>query len=126
MKHLLDNYVFNPGLQQISFPTSLNLLPNGFLLITNLQSNTIIFNFANTSQTGSLSSGGNSNVLQLNYNTASMNYSDPLAIWYDDGTSPTNNVETLLMETNIRLGVLVDTNDRIRKGIDMLINILDT
>jgi hypothetical protein len=54
------------------------------LLVTNVTSNTIIYNFADNSLGGVVLG----NVLTLNYNTTIMNNADNLQIFYEDGIFP--------------------------------------
>lgn len=80
MKTLISEYVFNPVAKTIVFtceqcPKKLSQL----LLITNVSTNTIIYNFANNTQGGTLSD----NVLTLTYDTTSMSAGDSLQIYAD-------------------------------------------
>ena len=91
MKMRLTSYTFNPSAKTITFPVFPSLTLNGFLLITNVTSNVIIYNFADSTVGGTLLN----NVLTLTYNTAAMGAADSLQIWYDDGVAsglPTNGV----------------------------------
>ena len=80
MKKLITSYSFNAASKQITFSEDISL--EGLLLITNVTTNQIIYNFA--------SSGGTlaGRVLTLDYNTTSMSDSDNLQIFYDDALSP--------------------------------------
>lgn len=87
MKIKINNYTFDKTLGQITFDdyTSVNL--DNVLLITNVSSNIIIYNFADNTLGGTISG----NILTLTYNTTLMNSNDSLQIFYDDGTTPSSN-----------------------------------
>ena len=103
MKALIPNYTFNPASQQVTFDEYTSIDLNRVLLITNVTDNVMIYNFANPSLGGSVSS----NVLTLDYNTTSMSSTDSLQIWYDDGLTPSSNeVLDALYELTARLDFL--------------------
>ena len=79
MKTLIDNYTFSPSTKQITLNEPTQIKIEQILLITNITDNTIIYNFADNSLGGTISS----NVLTLNYNTASMSNTDSLQIFID-------------------------------------------
>ena len=87
---LPDYYSFNPGTRTITI-TNKVVKPQQLLLITNVSSNTVIFNFSDpdlyaTSYVAPFSSNASSfgTRIVLNYNTASMGTSDALAILIDE------------------------------------------
>ena len=86
MKKLLGSdisgsYTFDPGAKTITFSgLSQDITLANILLITNTTANTIIYNFADSTN-GAASF--NNNVLTLDYNTASMNSTDVLQIYLD-------------------------------------------
>ena len=55
---------------------------DAILLVVNVTSNIIIYNFADTTLGGTVAT----NVLTLTYNTSSMNDTDKLLIYYDDNS----------------------------------------
>lgn len=86
MKKLIENYTFNPTTKEIVFLdyTTINL--ERILIITNVTSNIIIYNFANSLQGGTVSN----NILTLNYNTSSMSNTDKLQIYYETIDTPSS------------------------------------
>lgn len=83
MKQLITNYSFNKTSKTVTFTgfTSINL--ERVLIITNVNTNQIIYNFAGSGGTVS------GNVLTLDYDTSSMSNNDELQIWYWlESTSP--------------------------------------
>ena len=85
-----DYYSFNPGTRTITITNKI-VKPQQLLLITNVSSNTVIFNFSDpdlyaTSYVAPFSSNATSlgTKIVLNYNTASMGTSDALAILIDE------------------------------------------
>ena len=81
MKKKISNYTFNPMTKSIILSDYESLTIDAILIITNLATNTIIYNFAQASLGGSLTG----NILTLNYNTTAMHSTDVLQIWIDDG-----------------------------------------
>ena len=79
MKTLIDSYTFNPSSHEIVLNEDVQIKIEQILLITNITDNTIIYNFADNSLGGNISS----NVLTLNYDTASMSNTDSLQIFID-------------------------------------------
>jgi hypothetical protein len=82
MKLQVTNYTFNKTTKQVTFNdyTAINL--DSVLLITNVTSNKIIYNFASNALGGTASG----NVLTLNFNTSAMADTDSLQIFYEDRT----------------------------------------
>ena len=85
-----DYFSFNPGTRTITISNKV-VKPAQLLLITNVSSNTVIFNFSDpdlyaTSYVAPFSSNATSigTKIVLNYNTASMGTSDALAILIDE------------------------------------------
>jgi hypothetical protein len=82
---LPDHYIFDPATKTVTIPNK--VIPREqLLLVTNVSSNTVIFNFSDpdlktTTYTAPYSSTGTQFVLQ--YNTASMSANDPLLILAD-------------------------------------------
>jgi hypothetical protein len=90
MKALLETYTFSPSTKQVTFITTQTITLERLLLITNVTTNQIIYNFADPSAGGTITN----NVLTLNYNTTSMSASNKLQIYIDNGYSPSTD-ETL-------------------------------
>lgn len=86
MKKLIENYTFNPTTKEIVFLDYTTIDLERILIVTNVTINTIIYNFANSLQGGSI----DGNVLTLNYNTSSMNNTDKLQIYYETIDTPSS------------------------------------
>jgi hypothetical protein len=80
MKILITNYTFNAASKTVTFLGYSRILLDSILIITNVASNTIIYNFAGTGKGGTVSG----NVLTLDFDTSAMSNSDPLQIYYED------------------------------------------
>jgi hypothetical protein len=80
MKILITNYTFNAASRTVTFLGYSRILLDSVLIITNVASNTIIYNFAGTGKGGTVSG----NVLTLDFDTSAMSNSDPLQIYYED------------------------------------------
>lgn len=93
MKNLIQNYAFDTALKQITFTDYSSIKLENVLVITNVSTNQIIYNFANPSLGGDVTG----NILTLNTNTTGMTNDDKLQIFYDDGLMavPENLVEAL-------------------------------
>lgn len=120
MKIRLTNYVFNPKAKTITFPGQLALSMAGFLLISNVASNALIYNFADATQTGALAG----NVLSLTYDTTAMNASDPLTIWYEDGATTNNDVATALAYANQVADEMLETMRQVRNALQLMLGVL--
>lgn len=90
MKTLVKNYVFNKASKQITFTSLDSIDLEQILLITNVVTNTIIYNFSDPSAGGSVLG----NVLTLDYDTSSMNDTDELQIFID--MSDSDNTKAIL------------------------------
>lgn len=118
MKVQVKNYTFNKTAKTVTFTDYISIDLDSILLITNVTSNVIIYNFANHSLGGTVLN----NVLTLTYNTSVMLDTDKLQIFYEDstislGTSSKQDTQILLANTlndlimmlgelNVRLNVL--------------------
>lgn len=99
MKINILDYVFNPSARTVTFTDYTSIRLDSILLITNVNSNTIIYNFAAPTMGGTV----NGNVLTLNFNTTSMNSTDPLQIYYDDGQIQGSANDNLLFRQLLQL-----------------------
>lgn len=79
----IDNYVFDPIARTLTFLDYDSIRLDKITIITNVTTNTMIYNF-NKSTLGGIISG---NVLTLVYNTSTMNSTDKMQIIYDDSNS---------------------------------------
>jgi len=104
MKILYEDYTFNAAAKTVTFNTLSSINLEQLLLITNVTTNTIIYNFANSSLGGVV----NDNVLTLTYDTTAMNSGDSLQIFLDNLATPASQ-ETLqyLSDQTALLGRMV-------------------
>ncbi len=124
MKILFTDYTFSPSTNQITFNTTDTVTLINVLIITNVTTNTIIYNFTNPVLGGSITN----NVLTLNYNTSGMSSSDKLQIFLDLGekhgtetTLESINQQTQLLKKLIKIlesNTVVDSAQRQRITID--------
>lgn len=125
MKKLISNYTFNPAAKTITFNDYSLIELQGLLLVTNVTTNQIIYNFADPCYGG----GVNGNTVTLVYNTVAMSSTDALQIYYDDASETPATEQTLqnMEEQNLLLRKLlktteslatVDVNQRQRITID--------
>lgn len=131
MKTLITGYSFNATGKQVSFTDYSQLNLESVLLITNVSTNQIIYNFADPLAGGLIS--GNSVI--LDYNTSGMSNSDKLQIYYDTPNAPASDQtlsvmsgqlaalqeQNLLMRRMLKISeslTTVDLNQRQRVNID--------
>ena len=118
-KHvILEAYAFNAGTRTITI-TGKSIRREQLVLITNVTTNTVIYNFADSSLTASSytvsqTSNVESTVIVLTYNTGSMSNGDKLSIIVDE-TNETFLPAEYLMDANQKLKVstpqsLIDTD----------------
>lgn len=81
MKNRIVNYTFDKEAKTVTFTDYVSISLESILLITNVTTGTIIFDFKNAQKGGTVSN----NVLTLEYNTSQMSNIDKLQIFYDDG-----------------------------------------
>lgn len=87
-KQLLSSYSFTPGAANagtVVVPGTYTL--EQFLLITNVTSGTIIYQFNVPSKGAVLSTGGGNTTLTLEFSTQSMSAADRLQVFIDDGAA---------------------------------------
>ena len=84
MKILFEDYTFSAALKQVTFNTTSVIGLSQLLIITNVSTNTIIYNFADPNTGGTIAN----NVLTLDYDTTSMNDSDSLQVFLDSLLTP--------------------------------------
>ena len=116
---IVGGYTFNPAAKTITFTgLQYTITLANILLITNTTANTIIYNFADSTN-GAVSFA--SNVLTLDYNTASMNATDALQI-YIDVESYEESLATLLRRMNklLESNAVVDSKLRQRVTIEAI------
>ena len=116
---IVGGYIFDPAAKTITFTgLQYTITLANILLITNTNANTIIYNFADYTN-GAVSFS--SNVLTLDYNTASMNATDALQI-YIDVESYEESLATLLRRMNklLESNAVVDSKLRQRVTIEAI------
>lgn len=80
MKKLVSDYVFDPSNKTITIPDDIEL--ENLLLITNVTTGDILFNFADKTRIASISNS----VITLTFDTTEMNSQDRLQIWVEQST----------------------------------------
>ena len=111
---IVGGYTFNPAAKTITFTgLQYTITLANILLITNTTANTIIYNFADSTN-GAISFANN--VLTLDYNTASMNATDALQI-YIDVESYEESLATLLRRMNKLLESNAVVDSRLRQKV---------
>ena len=90
MKILFENYSFNASAKTVTFNTTDIITLEQLLIITNVTTNKIIYNFADPNAGGSIIN----NILTLDLDTTSMSSSDKLQIFIDNTSTPASD-ETL-------------------------------
>jgi len=116
---IVGGYTFNPAAKTVTFTgLQYTITLANILLITNTTANTIIYNFADSTN-GAVSFANN--VLTLDYNTASMNATDALQI-YIDVESYEESLATLLRRMNklLESNAVVDSKLRQRVTIEAI------
>jgi len=107
MKILHEDYTFNASAKTVTFNNLQTITLEQLLIITNVSTNEIIYNFANPSLGGSV----NGNTLSLLYNTENMNNQDRLQIFLDNLSSPA---------TEESLKTIQDQNILLRRMINLI------
>jgi hypothetical protein len=126
MKKLVENYSFNAAAKQITLTDYTSIDLESLLIITNVSSNIIIYNFAGQGKGATIAA----NVITLDFDTTAMSNSDKLQIFIDDGESPATNsaLETIdlllsqLLKRSESLAV-TDTAQRQRVVVDGSVNV---
>ena len=87
MKILFEDYTFSATTKEITFNTTSIISLSQLLLITNVTTNQIIYNFADPSTGGTIVN----NVLTLDFDSTSMSNTDSLQIFLDNLATPASN-----------------------------------
>lgn len=104
MKIKVSEYSFNASSKEITFLDYNNVSLDCILIITNVTDNLIIYNFADPTKGGIVTS----NRLTLTYDTSGMDNNDSLLIYYDD---PDSTIEVI--EGNVSKAQTVDNSLKI-------------
>ncbi len=99
MKLLCKDYIFDPLLKQISINVSDSISLANVVLITNVTTNTIIYNFASPILGGSMQN----NILTLDYDTTLMSVANELQIFLDINGSPASEDTVVALKEQIIL-----------------------
>ncbi len=117
MKILFENYSFNPTAKTVTLNTTDTVTLEQLLIITNVTTNTIIYNFADPLTGGTLSN----NVLTLDYNSVGMSSTDKLQIFLDNTLTPASEESIQYLKKIAQLVAPLstqDSNQRLRVAID--------
>ncbi len=116
MKTLISNYTFNPTTKAIALLDYTTIDLAGLLLITNVRTNQIIYNFADPSLGGTTSG----NTLILTTATTGMSAADKLQIFYDNGATPASETTLQSLEDMISYLKMVVQNTKVLNTQDTL------
>jgi hypothetical protein len=106
MKVKINNYTFSASAKTVTLTDYTSIPLDDIILITNVTTGTIIYNFADPTLTATVAN----NVITLAYNTTSMSNSDKLAIYIDNESSPASDeMLQAIYEMARNLGVLAAT-----------------
>lgn len=99
MKVLFENYSFDATAKTVTFNTTDTITLEQLLIITNVSTNKIIYNFADPNAGGYISN----NTLVLNYDTTTMSSSDKLQIFLDNTAIPASDESLQLINEQTEL-----------------------
>ena len=116
MKTLISNYTFNPTTKAIALLDYTTIDLAGLLLITNVRTNQIIYNFADPAFGGTTSG----NTLILTTATTGMSAADKLQIFYDNGKVPASETTLQSLEDMISYLKMVVQNTKVLNTQDTL------
>jgi hypothetical protein len=117
MKILFENYSFNPLAKTVTLNTTDTVTLEQLLIVTNVSTNTIIYNFADPSTGGTISN----NILTLDYNTTGMSSTDKLQIFLDNILTPASEESIQYLKKIAQLVAPLstqDANQRLRISLD--------
>jgi len=99
MKVLFENYSFDATAKTVTFNTTDTITLEQLLIITNVTTNQIVYNFADPNAGGNIAS----NVLTLDYDTTSMSSTDKLQIFFDNVATPASDESLQLINEQTEL-----------------------
>jgi hypothetical protein len=117
MKILFENYTFDASTKKVTFNTTDTVTLEKLLIITNVTTNTIIYNFADPLTGGAVLN----NVLTLDYDTTGMSDNDKLQIFLDNSLTPASEESLQYLKKIAQLVAplsVQDANQRQRVAID--------
>lgn len=116
MKQQIQNYSFNAAAKTVTFTDYTTIRLDSLLLITNVTSNVIIYNFASALLGGTVTD----NVVTLTFDTTAMSDTDSLQIFYDTDAVPA----TVASITD--LGELVETLNELNTRLTVLAGMVNS
>lgn len=122
MKILFENYSFNPLAKTVTLNTTNTVTLEQLLIITNVSTNTIVYNFADPLTGGTISN----NILTLDYNTTGMSSTDKLQIFLDNTLTPASEESIQYLKKIAQLVAPLSTQDslqRLRVNVEATANI---
>ena len=115
MKTLISNYTFNPTTKAVALLDYTTIDLAGLLLITNVRTNQIIYNFADPAFGGTTSG----NTVILTTATTGMSAADKLQIFYDNGKVPASETTLQSLEDMISYLKMVVQNTKVLNTQDI-------
>lgn len=113
----IKNYSFDKTAKTVTFTDYVTIRLDSVRIITNVESNIIIYNFAQSGLGGSVLN----NVLTLDYDTTSMSNTDKLQIVYnDDEIKATESNQNLIIINQETLNNLVSTLQELVSRLNVL------
>ena len=110
MKILIDSYTFNPIAKTIALTKYTTISHASVLIITNVTTGTMIYNFAKASQV--ITVAGNVITLNASVSTSGMSATDDLQIFYEDTTiTPATDESVILLRRIAKLLEPIGTQD---------------
>ena len=126
MKTLIQNYTFDAVAKTITINEVSSINIEQLLLITNVSTNDIIYNFADSDLKATVLN----NVITLNYNTSAMNNSDSLQIFVDFANTNFSELNEILqmgiaeivhqLQSIRNDGGMADVSGRVRCAVETL------
>jgi hypothetical protein len=119
MKVLFEDYTFNATSKQIVFNTTDTITLEQMLIVTNVTTNKIIYNFADPALGGTISN----NVLTLTFDTTSMSNSNKLQIFLDNTFLPASEESIQYLKKIVQVLTPLatqDTQQRQRVAVDTI------
>ena len=111
MKIKIKNYIFTPAAKTVVFSDYTSIKLDNIILITDVTTGTIIYNFAAANLTGAVSG----NTLTVNYDTTGLTATN-LAIYYDDPGSTQSTDETvILLRRLVKLSETLAVQDSLQR-----------
>lgn len=107
MKILVENYSFNPATGIITFADYDSIKLESVLLVTNVTTNVMIYNFASPA----LGATVTGNQLVLGVNTSAMSNTDKLQIFYEEDAKPATDEGLLLLRRLVQMLAPIATQD---------------